>query len=551
MSLGMETYLTVGGRSLSTKWIALLAMISTAILLISMNMEIGIYDESIIMQGAVEVGLGNIPHRDFFFTYGPMQLWIISALSYIFGEGLIVARLYDVAVRGAIILVCGLIARRLGLRSSLVVGVMLIETALIFASGFHLYPVFPCLLCALSGTLLLADDRPGVDIGTGRLVAAGMLTGLTAWFRYDIGFFVLAAHLASLCLFCLDARQSFRLWAGKVTAYGIGVSLVFLPIAWSAWAVGAVPGFIHDIVSFPPGNYARMRALPWPVPGFSIYSLLPLISYVPFVAAALGVAWLVGTRAGSREKKPLDAATKLGAALLILVPFFILKGVVRVSFIHSILALVPTMLLIVFLSTRKEVAATSAPSRAVLALGSLLILLNAASVFRAEAQNGFQSLLPARLAGHAPAAMRGAPCATLPPLGPGIVDRDTYHAACYIASHSGPGEEIYVGAGRHDKLFLNNVALYYLSGRRPATHWYHLEPGLQTQPEIQQEIIEDLIKNNVRLIAIDTRFDDVKEPNDSATSSGARLLDQFIESHYVREALFGDIAILTRRQPGF
>ena len=36
-------------------------------------------------------------------------------------------------------------------------------------------------------------------------------------------------------------------------------------------------------------------------------------------------------------------------------------------------------------------------------------------------------------------------------------------------------------------MFAGNAALYFISNRQPATHWYHLEPGLQTQPEVQRE----------------------------------------------------------------
>jgi len=542
-----ELYLSAVSRPLSTTQLTLLALASTAIFLLLMNMEVGLYDESLMMQGAVQIGSGDVPHRDFFFTYGPMQLWVISALFSTFGKAMIVARLYDIAIRGGIVLLCGLTARRLGLRPSLVIGVMIIETFLIYASGFYLYPVLPSILCALTSTLLLIDDGSGAEVGSSRLLIAGMLTGLTALFRYDIGFLVLAAHLVTLCLFYFYTRRSIRLLIRQIFTYGIGVSLVFIPIAISAWAIGAVPGFVHDIVSFPPDNYARMRGLPWPMPSFALSSLPPLISYIPLFTSILGLAWLVRFRGSPRAMRDLDHRTKLGAALLIIMTFFIVKGYIRVSLIHSLLALIPAIVLLVFLVSRKKLGFIWVFSVAVLALAALLISLNAISVLRLEAGRGFQGLLPARIAGNAPAAMQRRRCDTPPTLGLGIVDDDTYLAACYIASHTSADEEIYVGAGRHDKLFVSNVALYYVSDRRPATHWYHLEPGLQTQADIQRRMIDDLIKSKVRLIAIDSRFDDVNEPNDSARSSGAHLLDNFIGNHYSNVARFGSITILARR----
>lgn len=166
-------------------------------------------------------------------------------------------------------------------------------------------------------------------------------------------------------------------------------------------------------------------------------------------------------------------------------------------------------------------------------------------MFYPEARRGFDRLLPARVAGSEPVVL-GAPRCERPRLGLGIVDDDTYRAACYIASRTNPDEYVFVGVGRHDKLFASNAALYFVSGRRPATRWYHLEPGLQTQSEIQQEMIEDLQEKKVRLIALDTRNDEVEEPNDSARSSGVTILDRYIKSNYAEVARFGDIILLAR-----
>lgn len=543
-----EEYLSAAGRPLSTMWIILLALGSAAIFLFLMNMEIGIYDEALVLQGAVEVGAGKVPHRDFFWVYGPMQLWVISALFSTFGKAILVARLYDVAIRAAIVFLFGLAARRMGLRSSLVVGVMLIETAVISASRFFLYPVFPSILCALAGTLLLVGDGAKADIRPGRLVGAGMLTGITALFRYDIGFFLLAAHILALCLFAVDARASLRPLIRQVLLYGIGVSIVFLPVAVGAWAVGAIPGFVHDIISFPPGNYARMRALPWPAPSLSLGALPSQLVYVPFLTAALGLYWLILNKKNGRR---IESGAKLAVVFLLIILLFSLKGVVRVSFIHAVLALMPALVFLVWLISRNPGTRLQMLSLAVFGFASLLIGANALLLLRVEAQRGFAMLLPSRILGSPAEAAGTTVCATPPELRLGIVDRDTSDALCYIGSHTRPGEPIFVGAGRHDKLFINNVAIYYLSNRRPATHWYHLEPGLQTTLEIQKTIVKDLVRNDVRLIALDSEYDDVEEPNESAKSSDVCLLDRFVASRYREVARFGSIAILTRRETGF
>lgn len=542
-----KTYSSAQGENLPTRWLVVLALAATAMLLLAMNMEIGVFDESLTMQGAVEIGQGHVPHRDFFWSYGPLDLWIVAAFFAVFGKTMIVARLVDTAIRGAIVLVCGLAARRLGLRPGLVVGVMLIETVLLSISGFYLYPVFPSLLCALTGTMLLVGVRRGAEVETGRLIAAGLLTAAIALIRYDIGVLVLVAHLITLSLFCFQGRRPIRLLVGQVIAYGLSVSVICVPVAIGAWAIGAAPGFVHDIVRFLPANYARMRGLPWPMPGLTLASLLQLICYLPFLAVAWGATLLARDKGFSRETSSLDADRKLAVALLILTALFIFKGLVRMSLIHSMLAMVPAMLILVFMVGRKQGMTAWLGSLAVLAGALALISLNTLSTLRAEWRHGLGNLFLARVTGHIPAGMQRPNCATPPALGLGVVERDTYNAVCYITSHTTAGERIFVGAGRHDKLLASNIAIYYLSERQPATHWYELEPGLQTTAEIQQDIVRDLIGSDVRLIITDAQFDDVKEANNSSSSSGVYILDQFIQSHYRETSRFGKITILERR----
>ena len=64
--------------------------------------------------------------------------------------------------------------------------------------GFYLYPIFPCMLLSLIGSYLVtrANEGPAAP----EIVSAGACTGLTALFRYDIGFFLLTAHLSSIAV---------------------------------------------------------------------------------------------------------------------------------------------------------------------------------------------------------------------------------------------------------------------------------------------------------------------------------------------------------------
>ena len=117
----------------------------------------------------------------------------------------------------------------------------------------------------------------------------------------------------------------------------------------------------------------------------------------------------------------------------------------------------------------------------------------------------------------------------------------------FVRSRTAPSEPIFVGVGRHDKIFVGNVAFYFIADRPPATKWYNLEPGLQTSRPIQDQMIVDLKKSVPRYVVIDTEWDSTKEPNESAVSSGVTALDEFIADTYFVVAQFPPYRVLERR----
>ena len=528
---------------LSVRAIAAVALLAGLVLLATMNMQFNLYDEAIIAQGAVEVMSGHVPHRDFYFNYGPAQLWIVAGLFSVFGKSVLVGRLYDIAVRAGIVLVCGLWLRRMRVGATVALGALALETALLVAAGYYLYVVFPTALVALTGTLILIAPEPGAGVPARRLVGAGALTGLAALFRYDAGFFILLAHLATLAWLWLAAGERFGLLWRRVILYGLGTALVFLPVAVAAWLAGVVPGFVHDIIAFPSAYYVRMRGLPWPRPHRTFASLAELICYLPVPVALLGVASLGVRRRSGGAGAVLAPTDKLLAALAPLTAALFLKGFVRLSMLHVAMGVIPAVLLLAGLLS---IGGSRMIRRAALILGACAAGTIGAGVLaqaRTDWRGDHRDMFVARVAGRTPGAMTGAPCPRLLAMSLGTVDPDSYRAACFIETHTRPGEPILVGAGRHDKLFVDQIGLYFITERMPGTHWYQFDPGLQTRADVQRAMIRDLTDHRVRLVATDGRFDDMKEPNDSARSSHVHLLDRFIHERYRVVARFGPVAI--------
>jgi hypothetical protein len=97
-----------------------------------------------------------------------------------------------------------------------------------------------------------------------------------------------------------------------------------------------------------------------------------------------------------------------------------------------------------------------------------------------------------------------------------------------LSSESGP---IFVAGERHDRVFINPIIVYFLSGRPSGTYFYQFDPGVLTTAYAQERIIADLERNKVNTIFV-WRVELPTEPNLSSTSSGSKVLDHFLGNRY-------------------
>ena len=93
----------------------------------------------------------------------------------------------------------------------------------------------------------------------------------------------------------------------------------------------------------------------------------------------------------------------------------------------------------------------------------------------------------------------------------------------------------WIGCMQHDKIYINDVSLYYILDIELVTKYTEMHPGVVTTEKVQKEIIEELKANDVNTIIL-CKIDEVKEPNKSSQSSGITLLDDYIKSNFVLHA---------------
>lgn len=536
---------------------ATLFALSFLILLMFMDLRIGTFDEGIILTGAHNVLQGAVPHRDFYTNYGPAQFYILAALFDLFGTSASVARYYDIAIRAAIVAASfAILSRRC--RPIVALAAACICFGWMLGSRFYLYPVFPTLLLALVGTQLVST---GGRIPTFRLLGAGAATGLSALFRYDVGFFLMAAHLMFFGFLWLaqeDAPRERTLEvARKTLIYGLGTGLIFLPPALLLVSAGALQGFIHDIIDYSSTYYVAYRGLPLPGPAVFLTPTGPAEAavYVPFGAVIVAAwAWFRGrgTHSSSPGFNGGDSCFLVAFGLVTLL--LSVKGIVRITTIHMMIALVPALLLIAFVVDRRT---GRFPGARILA-SALGIIAAGTAAFQSAAIGYLFMRDPGRSYFGSVVGIPNAAGGMVTPSSSTVSGaRLPADAACaveFVRARSAADEPIFVAAGRHDKIAINHVEFYFASGRRPGTHWYQFDPGLQTRADVQAEIISDLQRNRVRWVISDTAFDGIREPNRSAVSSGVRLLDRHLATNYTPVAAFGTISVWGARgqsvQPG-
>jgi hypothetical protein len=128
-------------------------------------------------------------------------------------------------------------------------------------------------------------------------------------------------------------------------------------------------------------------------------------------------------------------------------------------------------------------------------------------------------------------------------IGSFLLDQNQVDAITYIQQRTDENERIYVGVGRHDKVFIDNILFYFASKRLSSTKWHQFDPGIQTTKEVQSEIISEFRMHHPRYIVLSSEWDNMREPNESALSSGVTDLDDFLKENYRQVAFYGMIKI--------
>jgi len=545
-------------------WWSLPALVLAAALqLFWMDPFVGIYDESLVLFGADRVLHGDIPFRDFWSIYGPGAYYVLAAIFRIFGETAFVGRVADVVVKTAIVATAYLIVRTFGARAIALVAASFVLLLMVHLANYGV-PLFVAILVSMAA---LYGLRMSAARGSPRLAAvSGAVAAVGVLYRHDLGIYCVLVCAVFLWRLRVDVRPRPPAADSLVAPFVGSLAGVLLPAVIYLGLNVPVADLSFNLVTVPLTVYPGVRALPLvpvlpllaeAVTQRSLPTLMRLGVYFPFLVAlallALEARRLLGRRV-QRVDRPSgqgssdDLSSLFFRVLLLLHLLFIAKGWVRFSTPHMGAALVTSVVLVACAAAR---ARSPWPSRVAAVSVVMLIMLVAKPVEGAASNLARGKSIALREAQWGLVAHRLCHDAPLPRIRCLALDDDREAVARFLLAHRDGDPQLYVGAGRHDKLLLGDVVLYFAAEAKAATRWHDLHPGVQTRLDVQREMVREMESSRPQFIVVDTTWDEVVEPNASASSSGVVLLDEFIRRDYSPVFRSGAIAVLARRERHF
>lgn len=521
---------------------------------------VNLYDEGIELTGAMRTMAGQVLHRDFYYIYGPAQLYILAGLFKIFGPSVLVERLAIGFSASLLATSIYAVARRFCSRATSaaaavlsaiwVVGLILQQN--LMNSTVPLLVIWGC-------WLIVPQDRAASQ--RLRTAGAGLMAGLLFLFRYDMGVGLLLANLfAAAVMLWISERRPGRALASfakdVLWPYLAGFGVLAVPAAVLYLSVAPLHDLLYDIVLYSSKYYVIARRLPFPRPfgpkfeDLVVY-LLPFLILLSLWTAA---RWVHAQRKPAfqvKERTPawVGVLISLGVAAAVMY----MKGSIRMSAGQVATSTMPCLVMAAILWQHRD--HMNLWVRVPFALSLVLFFATALSAMRGSVLSGRHiepvvinwMISPNR---QPPAAALRSWCQFPTPITKGmcfLLDSDHIRTVEYLDAHTTPADTLYVGLAHHDRIYINDLATYFAAQRLPATKWAHFDPFLQNRVDIQREMIADLERNKPPFVVLDSEFENVSEPNGSAVSTGVHLLDDYIAAKYVPVERYGELTILKMR----
>ncbi len=508
--------------------------------------------------GAMQILDGGLPYRDFWTMYAPGQFYATAVLFHWFGRELLVAGAGGVALNAISVGAFFWLLRGSGASraSAGVLSIVFLAAVWTTAPALASYePTRPLLLVGWGFAVrYLRTGRPR------RLFLAGVAFGLAACFKHDVAAYAaLGTAIALVLAWLLTRDRRPEGWLRPLPAMlwlAAGCALFAVPtVAFLAWEVGADAW--RDLVVFPATDFQAVRSEPYPGP---IPRYRPLLAWlsdttdqrVARVAVNGLRAWILGNLpqlaflvAGTGvwlARRRLEPTT-LATALLFLAPLPFYRMAAQVQQNTHLFSMAILSLALGAMAWQRM------PRRRGARAGLLVVgVLYAAGLVVHPAMDAFAmvSSWPRRSRLELPG-VRGiyVPARS----------HEAYTAFGELIRERVPEDEaIYVGVTRHAAIVVNDTRIFLLAGRRGATRYPELHPGVTDRAAIQREMIDSIERERVRCVVLwrfgwpTRRLDWIQARLAVATEDGgSTLLDEYLRREFALIARYGEWLVLWRK----
>jgi hypothetical protein len=478
------------------------------------------YDEGIVVVAASRILAGQLPYLDFWSIYPPGQDWTTAFFFELFGTNFLVARILDIVTKALLSLVVYQLALELSGRVKIALMAWALSVLWIGFGNLPLYPVYAALIFAIAAIYLFQ-----VYSRTSQskfLLYCGFSTAITCLFRIDIGFYVSVALIITLGCYRYFFQQVFL---KPVLLLIVGGGVLGIPLLVGLIQQVGFGNLVDQLIISPAKIIPQYRAIPYPAaPRHDNFHF-----FVFPVTLALGL--LLPPAQCWRHKN--YTTNMLGISLVALTGLlFLNQARVRSDDIHllpaAIACVVITPSLMKLLISESNNPRTLGLSISVCCLLMLPFVqpvrLKADSFHRGDYNVWSKSA--ATSAGYA------------------TTGDSLQSVVSHIQCHTDSKDLIYVGAKDHDQFIANDVSIYFLAQRQPATKYHELHPGITTTEAIQWEIIQELTDSDVKLIVLTDRY--WSEPNLSSENLKVNILDDFIRQQYALKISYGPYEVWHR-----
>jgi hypothetical protein len=478
-------------------------------------------DEGALLSYAGRVQHGAIPWRDFQTFYGPGNVWLLGAVTKVFGVSVATERSVGLLYRLGIVLALFLITRRYGWVAA---GAAVAVCALMLpGEGIAALALYGSLAFGLGGVALLAlaVDRPVGRRRNVQLVAAGALFAAALLIRFD---FVAAVVLPAVVLLPrVSWRERGRTLAGFAVLLAAYIPLLALV------GPSKLARMVHQLLATEPG-----RRLPYPPPDKFPGN---------FLAASIAATVLlivVGAVLSLRRRDDLDARILLAGGLFSLgvLPTTLSRTdhshVIPGSVVSlALLASLVTVLVRGFRARRPgaivplccySVALALCVGSVAMLFGGGLVMLK--PVLELDRLHSYDVLVDGRSF----------------PLSNPSTAADVQSIVSTTDRLAKPGQSLFVGPLDLRLTNYNDAYIYYLLPKlEPASFYMEMNPQTANLPG--SGLANDLRKADWLLLTL--RYDLWLEPN-SSTRRGSTEPGAVVRAHFCTRAIHGLYVLLQR-----